>query len=148
MTDIEQIIKRRAFYHGVWQGMIAGIIFVAVFAAIIFFGCKAHAADNVYDVQFSLEEYPATPELKGFNIYQEGKQVGQITDLKTREGVISVTLAPLTCFTATAHGIDPEQESKHSEKVCIKRPLEAPVMVRPKYYRRYIDAGPVVAPVK
>lgn len=101
-------------------------------------------ATNQYDIMFEWE-YQDIPELQGFKLYIDKVLLYTVTDKAARSVTVKqVPLNPITCFTMTAYGDAPEEESRHSVEYCVKRPLPAPIMIRPKYYRYYLDSGPVV----
>lgn len=124
------------------------IIFIV--AWVLYFAVYAFAEEPTeYDIVFEWE-YVAHPDLVGFRIFQDGVQVIDINDKNLRTTTAKINLVnPTACFTMTAYGNDPDQESKQSPEYCVKRPLPMPIMTKPKYYRRYIDAGAVLlSPVK
>jgi hypothetical protein len=151
MTDIEQEIKHIRVVNGL-KGFILGLLLTLAFSlfltlafSLFLYSCKpAHAASaNEFEIVFEWE-YTTQPDLTGFHLYQDGTLLADIPDKATRT-LTKKTILPnaKACFTMTAYGVTEDMESPRSAEYCIKRPLAAPVMAMPKYYRQYIQAGPV-----
>ena len=149
MTDIEKEFELRRSAAR-WKGLVYGV-FLGIALVLLAFSCKpAHAATpNEFEIVFEWE-YTTQPDLTGFHLYQDGALLADIPDKATRTITKKTILPnPRACFTMTAYGATEDMESPRSAEYCIKRPLAAPVMSLPKYYRMYIQAGPVqTSPVK
>lgn len=100
------------------------VISALIAATVLFMINKAYAADpNEYEIIFEWEYDKTVPGLKGYRLFQEGKLLVEVPDKNTMTINKKTILAERTCFTMTAYGDDPEQESKHSEAYCVKLPL-------------------------
>jgi len=114
-----------------------------VLCIILSFGSALATDPNEHEIHF-IWEYTAIADLVGFRIFQDGVLLVDVPD-KAARTVTKKTILPnaKACFTMSAYGVTPEQESTRSSEYCIKRPLPTPTMSLPKYYRLYIQAGPV-----
>ena len=150
MTDIEKITSDRGYKSLLKRVAIAALILIAGIVALVINCFSAHAATpNEFEIVFEWE-YTTQPDLTGFHLYQDGALLADIPDKATRTLTKKTILPnPRACFTMTAYGATEDMESPRSAEYCIKRPLAAPAMSLPKYYRVYIQAGPVqTSPVK